>query len=253
VIRMPASGRLPGAGAPAAAGESGPPVVEESAGRCERREEALERSNAGYATRPPISTSSRGAGEVEALAPITGGANELGPPTRCPAAVGRQGRSPLGGEKRRVALCRLLLSEAQNSLLPTSPLNHLDAESVAWLEQFLQRFPRTVVAVTHDRSFPRQRRRLDPELDRGYGIRGRAIIQPARAKQKPCRSKASRSKARIKAMPARALEWCGRTEGRQFENRRRVSRVRELSSQEHQEDGTRPRRSHPGASAWVTR
>src|SRR5206468_6961850 len=74
-----------------------------------------------------------------------------------------------GGEKRRVALCRLLLSKP-DLLLLDEPTNHLDAESVEWLEQFLQRFPGTVIAVTHDRYFLDNAAEWILELDRGYGI-----------------------------------------------------------------------------------
>ena len=74
-----------------------------------------------------------------------------------------------GGEKRRVALCRLLLSKP-DMLLLDEPTNHLDAESVDWLEQFLQKFPGTVVAVTHDRYFLDNAAEWILELDRGYGI-----------------------------------------------------------------------------------
>ena len=74
-----------------------------------------------------------------------------------------------GGEKRRVALCKLLLSKP-DMLLLDEPTNHLDAESVEWLEQFLQRFPGTVVAVTHDRYFLDNAAEWILELDRGHGI-----------------------------------------------------------------------------------
>ena len=81
----------------------------------------------------------------------------------------RRSRSLSGGEKRRVALCRLLLSKP-DMLLLDEPTNHLDAESVEWLEQFLQRFPGTVIAVTHDRYFLDNAAEWILELDRGYGI-----------------------------------------------------------------------------------
>ena len=74
-----------------------------------------------------------------------------------------------GGEKRRVALCKLLLSKP-DMLLLDEPTNHLDAESVEWLEQFLTRFPGTVVAVTHDRYFLDNAAEWILELDRGHGI-----------------------------------------------------------------------------------
>jgi len=82
-----------------------------------------------------------------------------------------------GGEKRRVALCKLLLSKP-DMLLLDEPTNHLDAESVDWLEQFLQRFPGTVVAVTHDRYFLDNAAEWILELDRGQGIPGRATTAP---------------------------------------------------------------------------
>ena len=83
--------------------------------------------------------------------------------------MGAEDRTLSGGEKRRVALCRLLLSKP-DMLLLDEPTNHLDAESVEWLEQFLQRFPGTVVAVTHDRYFLDNAAEWILELDRGYGI-----------------------------------------------------------------------------------
>jgi sulfate-transporting ATPase len=86
-----------------------------------------------------------------------------------PAALGRGDRHLSGGEKRRVALCRLLLSKP-DMLLLDEPTNHLDAESVEWLEQFLQRFPGTVVAITHDRYFLDNAAEWILELDRGRGI-----------------------------------------------------------------------------------
>jgi sulfate-transporting ATPase len=82
-----------------------------------------------------------------------------------------------GGEKRRVALCRLLLSKP-DMLLLDEPTNHLDAESVDWLEQFLLRFPGTVVAITHDRYFLDNAAEWILELDRGAAFRGKAITLP---------------------------------------------------------------------------
>lgn len=82
-----------------------------------------------------------------------------------------------GGEKRRVALCKLLLSKP-DMLLLDEPTNHLDAESVEWLEQFLTRFPGTVVAVTHDRYFLDNAAEWILELDRGHGIPWKATTRP---------------------------------------------------------------------------
>jgi energy-dependent translational throttle protein EttA len=92
------------------------------------------------------------------------------PPTRCACRPGTPRSSTLsGGEKRRVALCQLLLSKP-DMLLLDEPTNHLDAESVDWLEQFLLRFPGTVVGVTHDRYFLDNACQWILELDRGMGI-----------------------------------------------------------------------------------
>ena len=111
-----------------------------------------------------------------------------------------------GGEKRRVALCRLLLSKP-DLLLLDEPTNHLDAESVEWLEQFLQRFPGTVVAVTHDRYFLDNAAGWILELDRGHGIPWEGNYSSwLEQKQKRLQVEASQEAARIKAMQAE-LEW----------------------------------------------
>ena len=111
-----------------------------------------------------------------------------------------------GGEKRRVALCRLLLSKP-DLLLLDEPTNHLDAESVEWLEQFLQRFPGTVVAVTHDRYFLDNAAGWILELDRGHGIPWEGNYSSwLEQKQKRLQVEASQEAARIKAMQSE-LEW----------------------------------------------
>ena len=111
-----------------------------------------------------------------------------------------------GGEKRRVALCRLLLSKP-DLLLLDEPTNHLDAESVEWLEQFLQRFPGTVVAVTHDRYFLDNAAGWILELDRGTGIPWEGNYSSwLEQKEKRLQVEASQEAARIKAMQAE-LEW----------------------------------------------
>ena len=97
-------------------------------------------------------------------------ASSRSPPTRCACRRGRRASAQLsGGEKRRVALCRLLLS-APDMLLLDEPTNHLDAESVAWLERYLEEYPSTVIAVTHDRYFLDNVAEWILELDRGHGI-----------------------------------------------------------------------------------
>jgi sulfate-transporting ATPase len=140
-----------------------------------------------------------------------------------------------GGEKRRVALCRLLLSKP-DLLLLDEPTNHLDAESVEWLEQFLQRFPGTVVAVTHDRYFLDNAAGWILELDRGYGIPWEGNYSSwLEQKQKRLQVEASQEAARIKAMQAE-LEWVRQNpKGRQAKSKARLARFEELSQYEHQQ------------------
>src|SRR5256885_4841691 len=140
-----------------------------------------------------------------------------------------------GGEKRRVALCRLLLSKP-DLLLLDEPTNHLDAESVEWLEQFLQRFPGTVVAVTHDRYFLDNAAGWILELDRGYGIPWEGNYSSwLEQKEKRLQVEASQEVARIKTMKAE-LEWVRQNpKGRQAKSKARLARFEELSQYEHQE------------------
>jgi sulfate-transporting ATPase len=140
-----------------------------------------------------------------------------------------------GGEKRRVALCRLLLSKP-DLLLLDEPTNHLDAESVEWLEQFLQRFPGTVVAVTHDRYFLDNAAGWILELDRGYGIPWEGNYSSwLDQKAKRLQLEASQEAARIKAMQAE-LEWVRQNpKGRQAKSKARLARFEELSQYEHQQ------------------
>ncbi len=140
-----------------------------------------------------------------------------------------------GGEKRRVALCRLLLSKP-DLLLLDEPTNHLDAESVEWLEQFLQRFPGTVVAVTHDRYFLDNAAGWILELDRGYGIPWEGNYSSwLEQKEKRLQVEQSQEVARIRAMQ-HELEWVRQNpKGRQSKSKARLARFEELSSQEHQE------------------
>jgi sulfate-transporting ATPase len=139
-----------------------------------------------------------------------------------------------GGEKRRVALCRLLLSKP-DLLLLDEPTNHLDAESVEWLEQFLQRFPGTVVAVTHDRYFLDNAAGWILELDRGMGIPWEGNYSSwLEQKEKRLQVEASQEAARIKAMQ-HELEWVRQNpKGRGVKSKARLARFEELSSQEYQ-------------------
>ena len=139
-----------------------------------------------------------------------------------------------GGEKRRVALCKLLLSKP-DLLLLDEPTNHLDAESVEWLEQFLQRFPGTVVAVTHDRYFLDNAAGWILELDRGHGIPWEGNYSSwLEQKQKRLQVEASQEAARIKAMQ-HELEWVRQNpKGRASKSKARLARFEELSNQEYQ-------------------
>ena len=139
-----------------------------------------------------------------------------------------------GGEKRRVALCRLLLSKP-DMLLLDEPTNHLDAESVDWLEQFLQRFSGTVVAVTHDRYFLDNAAEWILELDRGHGIPWKGNYSSwLEQKQDRLSQEDSQESARQKALQ-KELEWVRQNpKGRQAKSKARLARFDELSSQEYQ-------------------
>ena len=139
-----------------------------------------------------------------------------------------------GGEKRRVALCRLLLSKP-DMLLLDEPTNHLDAESVDWLEQFLQRFPGTVVAVTHDRYFLDNAAEWILELDRGRGIPWKGNYSSwLDQKQERLAQEEAQESARQKALK-RELEWVRQgTKGRHSKSKSRLQRFEELSSYEYQ-------------------
>ena len=139
-----------------------------------------------------------------------------------------------GGECRRVALCRLLLSKP-DMLLLDEPTNHLDAESVAWLEHFLQEYPGTVVAVTHDRYFLDNAAGWILELDRGEGIPYEGNYSAwLEQKEKRLEQEARQEAAHTKAMKAE-LEWVrSNPKGRQAKSKARVARFEELSSKEFQ-------------------
>ena len=139
-----------------------------------------------------------------------------------------------GGEKRRVSLCRLLLSKP-DLLLLDEPTNHLDAESVEWLEQFLQKFPGTVVAVTHDRYFLDNAAQWILELDRGYGIpwEGNYSSWLAQKEARLAQEEATES-ARQKTIK-RELEWVRQNpKARQAKSKARLARFDELSSYDYQ-------------------
>ena len=139
-----------------------------------------------------------------------------------------------GGEKRRVALCRLLLSKP-DMLLLDEPTNHLDAESVYWLEKFLEEFPGTVVAVTHDRYFLDNVAGWILELDRGHGIPYEGNYSTwLSAKEKRLQTESKHEVSRQRAIK-QELEWVRQNpRGRQAKNKARLARFDELNSQEFQ-------------------
>jgi sulfate-transporting ATPase len=139
-----------------------------------------------------------------------------------------------GGEKRRVALCRLLLSKP-DMLLLDEPTNHLDAESVEWLEQFLARFPGTVVGITHDRYFLDNAAEWILELDRGRGIPWKGNYSTwLEGKQARLEAEQKGEEAHAKAMK-KELEWVRQNaKGRQSKSKARLARFEELSDYEYQ-------------------
>jgi sulfate-transporting ATPase len=139
-----------------------------------------------------------------------------------------------GGEKRRVALCRLLLSKP-DMLLLDEPTNHLDAESVEWLEQYLYRFPGTVVAVTHDRYFLDNAAEWILELDRGHGIPWKGNYSSwLEQKEARLENEQKQLDAHMKAMK-HELAWVrSNAKARQAKSKARIARFEEMSSHEYQ-------------------
>ncbi|HEX4243834.1 MAG TPA: energy-dependent translational throttle protein EttA [Steroidobacteraceae bacterium] len=139
-----------------------------------------------------------------------------------------------GGEKRRVALCRLLLSKP-DMLLLDEPTNHLDAESVAWLERFLEEYPSTVVAVTHDRYFLDNVAKWILELDRGHGIPWQGNYSSWLEQKEQRLEQEQRHQDALTKTLKRELEWVrANPKARQAKSKARLQRYEELASQEFQ-------------------
>jgi len=140
-----------------------------------------------------------------------------------------------GGEKRRVALCRLLLSQP-DMLLLDEPTNHLDAESVAWLERYLEEYPSTVVAVTHDRYFLDNVAKWILELDRGHGIPWQGNYSSWLEQKEKRLALEERERDALRKTLARELEWVrANPKARQAKSKARLARYDELASREFQE------------------
>ncbi len=140
-----------------------------------------------------------------------------------------------GGEKRRVALCRLLLSQP-DMLLLDEPTNHLDAESVAWLERYLEDYPSTVVAVTHDRYFLDNVAKWILELDRGHGIPWQGNYTSWLEQKQQRLALEEREREALRKTLARELEWVrSNPKARQAKSKARLARYEELASKEFQE------------------
>jgi sulfate-transporting ATPase len=152
--------------------------------------------------------------------------------------LGQELNTLSGGQRRRVELARILFADSAGeptTMLLDEPTNHLDAESVEWLEQFLLRFPGTVIAVTHDRYFLDNAAEWILELDRGYGIPWKGNYSSwLEQKEQRLEIEAKQESARIKAMQ-KELEWVRTNpKGRQAKAKARIARFEELSSHEHQ-------------------
>ncbi|HYM26725.1 MAG TPA: energy-dependent translational throttle protein EttA [Steroidobacteraceae bacterium] len=140
-----------------------------------------------------------------------------------------------GGEKRRVALCRLLLS-APDMLLLDEPTNHLDAESIAWLERYLEEYPSTVIAVTHDRYFLDNVAEWILELDRGYGIPWHGNYSSWLEQKEQRLALEEREHEALRKTLAHELEWVRQNpKARQAKSKARLQRYEELASKEFQE------------------
>jgi energy-dependent translational throttle protein EttA len=140
-----------------------------------------------------------------------------------------------GGEKRRVALCRLLLS-APDMLLLDEPTNHLDAESIAWLERYLEQYPSTVIAVTHDRYFLDNVAGWILELDRGYGIPWQGNYSSWLEQKEKRLELEEREREALRKSLARELEWVRQNpKARQAKSKARLQRYEELASREFQQ------------------
>src|SRR5437773_2870036 len=140
-----------------------------------------------------------------------------------------------GGELRRVALCRLLLS-APDMLLLDEPTNHLDAESIAWLERYLEEYPSTVIAVTHDRYFLDNVAQWILELDRGYGIPWHGNYSSWLEQKEQRLALEEREREALRKTLAHELEWVRQNpKARQAKSKARLQRYEELASREFQE------------------
>ena len=159
-----------------------------------------------------------------------------------------------GGEKRRVALCRLLLSQP-DMLLLDEPTNHLDAESVAWLERYLEEYPSTVIAVTHDRYFLDNVAKWILELDRGHGIPWEGNYSSWLEQKEQRLALEEREREALRKTLAHELEWVRTNpKARQAKSKARLAALRGARVDANSRSATRPTRSTfrraRGSASW---
>ena len=173
---------------------------------------------------------------------------------RCACRRGRRrSRTLSGGEKRRVALCRLLLS-APDMLLLDEPTNHLDAESIAWLERYLEEYPSTVIAVTHDRYFLDNVAEWILELDRGHGIPWQGNYSSWLEQKEKRLALEEREREALRKTLARELEWVrAESQGAPGQEQGAPAALRGAGLAASSRSATRPTRSTSRpASGWAT-
>ncbi|PWD85294.1 energy-dependent translational throttle protein EttA [Ignatzschineria cameli] len=215
--------------------------LEEALGDIKKAQEELDKVYAAYAEPDAdFDALATKQAELEAILATTDGHNlerqlEIAADALRLPPMDRDVATLSGGERRRVALCKLLLSKP-DMLLLDEPTNHLDAESVAWLERFLHDYPGTVVAVTHDRYFLDNVAGWILELDRGHGIPYEGNYSSwLEQKNKRLEQEAKQEESRAKAIK-KELEWVRQgVKGRQTKSKARLARFEELESQEFQE------------------
>jgi sulfate-transporting ATPase len=232
-------------------------AVEAGMGRCSRPRPGWRKSMPPMARKTPTSTLATEQAELEAIIGTAGTDSEhqleiAADALRLPPWDAKIGVLS-GGEKRRVALCRLLLSKP-DMLLLDEPTNHLDAESVDWLEQFLQRYPGTVVAITHDRYFLDNAAEWILELDRGSGIPYKGNYSSWLEQKQERLVPGTEGRGVACQGLKKELEWSRQNpKARQAKSKARLARFEELSDFEYQKRNETNEIFIRWPTAWATR